>query len=43
MKAYINNNRESVLSKAIIAGIFVLTFIMAILFDDVTPSAMLFI
>lgn len=43
MKNYINNNRESVLSKVIVLGMFAVTAVMAVVFDDVTPATMLFI
>ena len=43
MKNYIDNNRVGILSKAIVGGMFAVTAVMAVLFDDVTPATMLFI
>ncbi len=43
MREYINNNRATVVSRAIVAGMFAVTAVIAVLFDDVTPATMLFI
>ncbi|MFY9198816.1 MAG: hypothetical protein WBK75_04170 [Acutalibacteraceae bacterium] len=43
MREYINDNRATVLSRAIVAGVFAVTAVIAILFDDVTPATMLWI
>lgn len=43
MKEYINNNRATVVSRAIVAVVFAATAIIAVMFDDVTPAAMLWI
>lgn len=43
MKAYIDNNRESLFSKLIVGGMFAVTFVAVVLFDDVSPATMLFI
>ncbi len=43
MRAYIDNNRESLFSKLIIGGMFAVTFVAVALFDDVSPATMLFI
>lgn len=43
MKNYINNNKAAVISRAVIVGVFVLTAVIALVFDDVTPATMLFI
>ncbi len=43
MKNYIENNSVGIFSKIIVGGMFVLTAVMTVLFDDVTPATMLFI
>lgn len=43
MKNYINSNREGIFSKVVVCGMFAVTALMAVLFDDVTPATMLFI
>lgn len=43
MRNYIDNNRVSLLSKAIVGAMFAITAVVAVLFDDVTPATMLFI
>lgn len=43
MKNYIESNSVGIFSKVIVGGMFVLTAVMAVLFDDVTPATMLFI
>ncbi|MEG0978541.1 MAG: hypothetical protein RR911_01900 [Oscillospiraceae bacterium] len=43
MKEYINNNRATVLSRVMVAGVFAITAVIALVFDDVTPATMLFI
>lgn len=43
MKNYIDNNREGLLSKVIVGGMFVVTVVAAVLFDDVTPATLLFV
>ena len=42
MREYIENNRAGILSKIIVGGMFALTAVLTVLFDDVTPAAMLF-
>lgn len=43
MRAYIDNNREGLLSKLIVGAMFAVTFVAVALFDDVSPATMLFI
>ncbi len=43
MREYINNNRTTVVPRALVAGVFAVTAVIAILFDDVTPATMLWI
>ena len=43
MRDYINNNRATVLSRAVVAGVFAITAVIAVVFNDVTPATMLFI
>ena len=42
MRSYIENNKVSIFSKLVVGGMFALTAVMAVLFDDVTPATMLF-
>lgn len=43
MKEYINNNRATVISRVLVATLFAVTAVIALVFDDVTPATMLFI
>lgn len=43
MKDYYRNNKMTVISRAIVAGVFAVTAVIAVVFDDVTPATMLFI
>lgn len=42
MRNYVKNNKATVISRAVVAGVFALTAVIAVVFDDVTPATMLF-